>query len=69
MSNPNKITIKKVLKTQPTTAQLAKGVSVENTVLGDTLSNTVKLLGGKPVAYTWGQNRSLGLFIEATIKY
>jgi hypothetical protein len=53
---------------EPTLAQMAKGVPLPKTILGRTLSNTVRELGGEITQWSSGIYRGKP-WMEAAIKY
>jgi hypothetical protein len=64
---PTTIRVSGILEPK-TVDQLKAGVSVENTVLGNTLKNAINLLGGRPSS--WKKGEILGKpWIEVTISY
>jgi RHS repeat-associated protein len=65
---PKFIRLTNILADQPTVDQLAKGMTVSETVLGRTLSSTVESLGGKITNWASGIEKGKP-WIEAQISY
>jgi len=68
-SQPEHIKISKISETQPTIDQLRQGADPGDTVLGKTVINAAKKLGGKVTGWKVGKDNRDKPFIKAEISY
>ncbi|NJK69781.1 MAG: hypothetical protein HC941_27675 [Microcoleus sp. SU_5_3] len=68
INRPSTIRLTNVQNTA-TTEAMSNGIALQDTLLGNTLKNAIREMGGTPTNWTTGQNYRGQLWIEVKISY